>query len=142
MAKSYYAILGITATASQSDVKAAYRRLAKEFHPDRYAGADRPFLKVQEAYSVLSDSSRRREYDAELSRVRPSASARSRPGPGPEPLTRQGWSDPAPEPLVPRDAPADMGKVSPIRSFRTVTPSFNDIFDWLWDTVLFRPSAE
>ena len=145
MAKSYYAILGITSRASQADVKTAYRRLAKEFHPDRYEGADRPFLDVQEAYSVLGDSGRRREYDAKLSRVRPFAPTGCRPEPGPEPLTRQDWSAPgpervrfgagarAPEPLVPRDAPVDIGEVSPIRSFQTFTPSFDEIFDWLWD---------
>ena len=56
MAKSYYTILGITSDASQTDVKTAYRRLAKEFHPDRYTGTDGPFLEVQEAYSVLGVS--------------------------------------------------------------------------------------
>jgi len=34
---------------------------------------------------------------------------------------------------VPRDAPVDIGEVSPIRSFQTFTPSFDEIFDWLWD---------
>ena len=56
MAKSYYAILGITSQASPRDVKTAYRRLAKELHPDRYGGSARPFLDIQEAYSVFSDT--------------------------------------------------------------------------------------
>lgn len=153
MARNYYAILGITSGASQSDVKTAYRRLAKEFHPDRYAGTGQPFLEVQEAYSVLSDSGRRREYDAELSRIHPQAPTRHRYEPCcPEPLTRQGWSPPesehvrfgapAPEPLVPQDAASNLGEISPLRSFQAFTPWFDEIFDGLWDTVLFRPADE
>lgn len=132
MAKSYYAILGITSGASQSDVKTAYRRLAKEFHPDRYAGTDRPFLEVQEAYSVLSDSGRRREYDAQLSRNRPEVRAR-----------RSRWDARAPEPLVPRDRGVNPGRVSPRRSFQAFAPSFDEMFDWLWENVSsFRPFDE
>ena len=63
MAKNYYVILGISSGASDDDIKAAYRRLAKAYHPDHYSGNLRTFLDVQEAYSVLSDAHKRRDYD-------------------------------------------------------------------------------
>ena len=63
MPKNYYIILGIPSKSSQEEIKSAYRRLAKEFHPDRYGDNNSPFLNVQEAYSVLSDPVRRRAYD-------------------------------------------------------------------------------
>lgn len=103
MARNYYAVLGIPARASQADVKNAYRRLAKAYHPDRYAGSDRPFQDVQQAYSVLGDAGRRRKYDAELCGSRSPGAACRRPfGTDPEPLTgRGGTAFRSPEPLVP-----------------------------------------
>ena len=62
MAKNYYAILGITSDAKADEIRAAYRRLAKEFHPDRYPGGIHTFQQIQEAYSVLSDDQERRQY--------------------------------------------------------------------------------
>lgn len=59
-----YRALGVRRDATEADVKAAHRRLAKRFHPDA-AGGDRDrFLRVQEAYKVLSDPLLRREWDA------------------------------------------------------------------------------
>ncbi len=55
MPQDYYLVLGITSDASQADIKDAYRRLAKEYHPDHYKGNHRPFQAIQEAYAVLSD---------------------------------------------------------------------------------------
>ena len=66
MPENYYIILGIPSKSSQEEIKSAYRRLAKEFHPDHYGENHSPFLNVQEAYSVLSDPVRRRAYDAAL----------------------------------------------------------------------------
>jgi curved DNA-binding protein CbpA len=63
MPQDYYLVLGITADASQADIKEAYRRLAKEYHPDHYKGNHQPFQAIQEAYSVLSDPDRRRQHD-------------------------------------------------------------------------------
>ncbi len=63
MPQDHYFVLGITADASQADIKEAYRRLAKEFHPDHYKGNDQPFQAIQEAYSVLSDPDLRRRHD-------------------------------------------------------------------------------
>lgn len=60
--KDYYRILGIERTASDDDIKRAYRRLASQHHPDKGGDKSR-FQEVQEAYSVLSDSQRRATYD-------------------------------------------------------------------------------
>ena len=65
--KDYYSILGVSAGASQSEVKHAFRKLAMEYHPDRNPGkeewAEGKFKEVNEAYAVLSDERKRREYD-------------------------------------------------------------------------------
>lgn len=64
--KDYYADLGVSSSADQSEIKRAYHKLARENHPDTHpddpAAADR-FKRVAEAYDVLSDASERKEYD-------------------------------------------------------------------------------
>jgi curved DNA-binding protein CbpA len=66
--KNYYEILGLPATATFDQIRAAYRRLAFQFHPDRNSdpAAQNYFQKIIEAFSVLSDPESRREYDAIL----------------------------------------------------------------------------
>ncbi|HMA46185.1 MAG TPA: molecular chaperone DnaJ [Frankiaceae bacterium] len=64
--KDYYAALGVPKDASAADIKKAYRKLARELHPDKNPGdgkAEARFKDVSEAYDVLSDSKRRKEYD-------------------------------------------------------------------------------
>jgi curved DNA-binding protein len=64
--KNPYEILGVSRTASQDEVKRAYRRLAKEHHPDRNPGnkaAEQRFKEIQAAYEVLGDPQRRAQYD-------------------------------------------------------------------------------
>ena len=62
----YYQTLGVSKTASDAEIKKAYRRLAKKFHPDRNPGdekAEAQFKQVGEAYAVLSDAEKRQVYD-------------------------------------------------------------------------------
>jgi molecular chaperone DnaJ len=66
MAVDYYALLGVPRNASVEDIKKAFRRLARETHPDANPGdpaAEAKFRQVAEAYEVLSDPDRRRRYD-------------------------------------------------------------------------------
>jgi molecular chaperone DnaJ len=64
--KDYYAVLGVPASASQDEIKKQYRRLAAKFHPDKNpndaAAADR-FKEISEAYTVLGDAEKRKQYD-------------------------------------------------------------------------------
>ena len=64
--QDYYETLGVGKSASDSDIKKAYRKMAKKYHPDVSPGdkaAEAKFKEVSEAYSVLSDSSKRQTYD-------------------------------------------------------------------------------
>lgn len=63
--KDYYATLGVDKNASQDDIKHAYRRLARKFHPDvsKEANAEEKFKNLQEAYEVLKDTEKRTAYD-------------------------------------------------------------------------------
>ncbi|MFO8033688.1 MAG: molecular chaperone DnaJ [Candidatus Bipolaricaulota bacterium] len=67
MPKDYYEILGVSREASPEDIKRAYRRLARQYHPDAYKGdkseAERRFREIAEAYEVLSDPDKRAQYD-------------------------------------------------------------------------------
>lgn len=64
--KDYYEILGVPRTASQGDIRKAYRKLAKEYHPDvnKDAGSSEKYKEINEAYEVLKDSEKRQQYDA------------------------------------------------------------------------------
>jgi len=65
--KDFYAILGVSPDASDADIKKAYRKLARKYHPDKNPGdatAEQKFKDVGEAHSVLSNKEQRQEYDA------------------------------------------------------------------------------
>ena len=63
--RDYYEVLGVDKNASESEIKAAFRKLAKQYHPDINKDPDAPekFKEAQEAYAVLSDASKRQQYD-------------------------------------------------------------------------------
>lgn len=62
--KNYYDILGVEKTASDEDIKKAFRKLAQKYHPDKKSGDEAKFKEVSEAYSVLGNAKKRREYDS------------------------------------------------------------------------------
>ena len=64
--KDYYEILGVSKNADEKEIKSAYRKLAKKYHPDLHQGdeaAAEKFKEVSEAYEVLSDKDKRKKYD-------------------------------------------------------------------------------
>ena len=63
--KDYYEVLGVPKTASQEEIKSAFRKLAKKYHPDvsKEENAAEKFKECQEAYAVLSDENKRKQYD-------------------------------------------------------------------------------
>lgn len=63
---NYYEVLGVPRNASPSEIREAYRRLAKERHPDRPGGSEAEFSRLQEANAVLSNPNRRRQHDEAL----------------------------------------------------------------------------
>lgn len=63
--QDYYAVLGVPRTADEKQIKSAYRKLARKYHPDvnKDAGAEEQFKRANEAYEVLSDTEKRAQYD-------------------------------------------------------------------------------
>ena len=131
MAKSYFVILGVSPSATADEIKSAYRRLAKEFHPDHYTGGNETFREIQEAYSVIGNAQRRQEYEKQISKKPLNLSVK-----------RTAYH-PEPEPLIPEPEAIDVGEISPVRSFQTFSPSFDEVFDWLWSNFssLTRPKS-
>ncbi len=108
-ARDFYEVLGVSRTASQDEIQAAYRKLARTYHPDvnKDPAAEERFKDISEAYDVLSDPDQRRRYDAfgadfrhvpegvdpqTWARARAGASARSGGGAG-----GGGWQSAGPE---------------------------------------------
>lgn len=63
MSKDHYKTLGVSKTASEADIKSAFRKLAHQHHPDKNGGEDKKFKEINEAYQTLSDKNKRAQYD-------------------------------------------------------------------------------
>ena len=79
MASDYYNILGVPKGASDDEIKKAYRKLAHKHHPDKQGGDEKKFKEINEAYQVLSDKSKRTQYD-QFGRTFEGGSAQGGPG--------------------------------------------------------------
>lgn len=96
----YYAVLGVDSQASASSIKAAFKKLALQYHPDVYKGmdAEERMRKLLQAYHILSDPEARREYDAQRSDGRkgargvPAGSATTRKSSGSSYAEREGFA--------------------------------------------------
>ncbi len=66
----WYSVLQVSRQASEGEIKSAYRKMAKKYHPDAHPGdknCEARFKEITEAYTILSDAKKRRKYDEELS---------------------------------------------------------------------------
>jgi hypothetical protein len=124
MAKNYYAILGVLPSATPEEIRSAYLRQVKQYHPDRFGRDTAPFLNVQEAYDVLGNPTNRACYDRKWREV--GATQIYRSGPQPEIIRpRKPWA----EPMRSGRGPIIRETIRPLASFHTFYPSPDEIAD-------------
>src|SRR5437764_5915028 len=119
--KDYYKSLGVARTASEADIKKAFRKLAREFHPDvakNKKRAEEKFKEINEAYEVLGDPSKRKKYD-ELG-ANWKSGAEFRPPPG--------WENFGGQPFRGRSAPGGSGQGTEDFEFQFGGTGFSDFF--------------
>ena len=63
MPKNYYEILGVPKTATEDEIKRAYRKLAHQYHPDKNKGDDKKFKEINEAYQILGNKEKKEQFD-------------------------------------------------------------------------------
>ena len=116
----YYRVLGVDRAESPQGIHAAYRRLAKQCHPDVVGGDSKErFQGIQQAYEVLSDPDKRKTYDASIGGGRGERTSGVAPEPLVTPRYRSRWT--YPEPLI-RDAGPVEDLVSHPSPFRPASP--------------------
>lgn len=77
--EDWYQVLQVSQGASDDEIKASYRKLAKQYHPDVHPGDqeyERRFKDISEAYSILSDPTKRRKYDEQFNRKKQKSTSR------------------------------------------------------------------
>ena len=138
MPKNYYLVLGIASKATLDDIKEAYRRLVKEFHPDHYGENYSPFLAIQEAYAVLSDPVKRKHHDLSVQQHKKNIQQKNF-------IRNKRYRQRDVEPLIPAQHPAEnIETMSLSRAFNTYYPSFNQLFDRIFSNFnqTDRPKGE
>lgn len=122
--RDYYQLLGVAEKATPDEIKKAYRKLAKQYHPDANQGdpaAAERFKEVGEAYSVLSDAEKRRQYD-QMRKLGAFGFGGRRPGPGP--------TGPAPGPgSAPPPGGTESFSFDDLTGFGGLGDLFTSIFD-------------
>jgi molecular chaperone DnaJ len=138
MRKNYYLILRLSPEATSDQIRSAYRRRALELHPDLTGFDSDQFLELQEAYDVLSDPVRRRDYDRETEEIPIRRMDAMRP---PETIIARRQRA---EPLTTNEPASEFADLSLFRSFETFSPSFDELFERLWSNFSLgtRPKAE
>ncbi|GAK50923.1 chaperone protein DnaJ [Candidatus Moduliflexus flocculans] len=121
--KNYYRILDIHGDASPEEIKSAYRRKAKELHPDYYGENREPFQSLQEAYAHLSDPDRRKAHDDALAQEQRSYMSQRNPAR----VTRYQHI----EPLIPDRSQQNIEELLPSRPQRRRSAEVRDLFELL-----------